>query len=116
MRNKGVALAALAILIAVGSGCLGTTSSTTVKGRVMKDGKPVEGAKVVFTGRSLEEMTMLTSDDGRFVLTLKHRPSATLEVTAEKPGMTQKWHVLFVPFEEIPEEVTVEMIDSIPAT
>ena len=116
MRNKGLALAALAIFITISSGCLFSTSKTTIKGRVVKDGKPVEGVKVIFTGRNLEEMYMFTGDDGRFIITLKHRPTSTLEVTAEKSGLTQRWHVLFLPYEEPPDEVTVEMIDSVPAT
>lgn len=116
MRNKGLALAALAILITVGSGCLFSESKTTIKGIVVKDGKPVEGVKVMLTGRKVEKLYMFTGDDGRFIITTTHRTTATLEVTAEKSGLKQSRSEFILPYEETAEEITIEMIDEVPAT
>ncbi len=106
MRNKGLALTAMAILIAVGSGCNFSTSSTTVRGVVMNYDVPVEGA----------EVTAVTGKDGRFTLTAKHRPTAMLRVNVKKDGLAQREKMEFPGFAAPDEEINVEMLTTFAPT
>ena len=63
------------------------SSSTTVRGKVQYDGKPVAGAEVRF-GPNMNEATTTTNYDGLFIITATHRPSDVLELKVLKPGYT----------------------------
>lgn len=115
MLNKANGLAALALIVVVGSGCIFSTSSTTIRGVVMNYDVPVEGAEVTF-GPTLGEVTAVTGKDGRFTLTAKHRPTAMLRVTVKKDGFAQREKVEFPGFAAPDEEVKVEMLKTIPRT
>lgn len=114
MKNSISLLAALSILVFVALGCL-PTSSTSVKGRVELDGKPVEGATVKF-GPTLGEVTTVTGRDGRFELTAKHRFTAMLYLTVSKPGIGQREKIEFPGFAAPDEDIKVEMITIIGST
>lgn len=108
MRNLISTLIALAALLAVTAACL-PTGSTTVRGRVVYDDKPVDGAEVTF-GPALGEVTMRTGPDGKFELTVWHRPTAMLHLKAAKPGMGQREKIDFPGFAAPDSEIEIEMI------
>ena len=108
MKNLISSFTILSLLAAVSVGCM-STGSTTVRGRVVYDGKPVEGAEVSF-GPTLGEATTRTGPDGKFELTARHRPTAMLYLKAAKPGMGQREKVEFPGFAAPDSEIEIEMI------
>jgi hypothetical protein len=66
------------------SSCFGSRS-TTVRGKVHFDNKPVAGAEVRF-GANMNESTTTTNHDGQFIITATHRPAEVLELKVLKPG------------------------------
>lgn len=106
---------ALAILITVGTGCIFSTSSTTVRGVVIKGDIPIDGAEVSF-GPTLGEVTAVTGKDGRFTLTAKHRPTAMLRVNVKKEGLSQSEKVEFPGFAAPDEEIKIEMLTTFAPT
>jgi hypothetical protein len=70
-RYFGIALAAIALLVALG-GCngAGDAETVTLTGRVTLDGKPVDGASVAFVGREGARLsTAQTNAMGDFTIT-----------------------------------------------
>jgi hypothetical protein len=61
------------------------STSTTVRGKVHYDNKPVVGTEVRF-GASMNESTATTNHDGQFIITATHRPAEVLELKVLKPG------------------------------
>ncbi len=114
MLRPFFAIALIAVSLTL-SACLFPTSSTTVKGVVMLDGKPVNGAEVRFGGK-LAEVTTTTGPDGKFTLTARHRPTQMLEVTAKKPGYGQREEIKFPGFAAPDGEIEVQLITLIPST
>lgn len=82
MRKHSVNLALVIFVLALTAGCF-NTSSTTVKGRVMYDSKPVSGAEV-----SLNGYKAMTGADGRYSVTAKHRFTKVMEFTVTKSGLS----------------------------
>jgi hypothetical protein len=115
MKNIASMSIALAILMLVSFGCFFATSSTTVKGYVEYDDKPVEGATVTF-GPTLGEATTTTGPDGKFTITAKHGPTSMLRLTVKKPrvsrelAMANREKIEFPGFWAPTEEIKVEMI------
>ena len=90
MKNKFSLIAAVAMLMSVSLGCFFATSSTTVRGYVEYDNKPIEGATVKF-GPTGGETTATTGGDGKFtpVITMEYRDlveEETLIGPLEKAG------------------------------
>lgn len=83
MRKHYANIAIVIVAITLTAGCF-NTSSTTVKGRVMYDNKPVAGAEV-----SLNGYKVTTDADGRFSVTAKHRFTAVMEFTVTKSGLSK---------------------------
>ena len=61
------------------------STSTTVRGKVHFDNKPVVGAEVRF-GPNMKESTTTTNYDGLFTITATHTPGEVLELKVLKPG------------------------------
>ncbi len=98
--------------IIIGSGCMFSTSSTTINGVVMNYEKPVAGAEVTF-GPTLGEVKTTTGPDGKFTVTAKHRATAMLYLKAEKKGYAQREKIDFPGFYPPEGEVKVEMLETI---
>ncbi len=110
MKNTLSLSVAVLALCCVSLGCLFNTSQTTVNGVVVTSGgKPIEGAEVTFGG-PLSPAKTVTGPDGKFTLTVKHRPTQMLRVNATKKGYGQMEKVEFPGFWAPKEEVKVEMI------
>ena len=97
------------------SSCFLPTSSTTVKGRIVHQGKPVPDAQVKFGG-TMAEVTTKTGPDGKFTLTARHRPTQMLTISVEKPGLAQREELKFPGFAAPGEEIEVEMLTVIGRT
>ena len=61
------------------------STSTTVRGNVHFETKPVVGAEVRF-GANMNESSTTTNYDGLFLITATHRPGEVLELKVLKPG------------------------------
>lgn len=115
MKNIVSMSLVMGLLMSVSLGCFFATSSTTVKGYVEYDNKPVEGATVTF-GPTLGEATTTTGPDGKFTITARHRPTAMLRLTVQKPrtpnelAMANREKIEFPGFWAPEEEIKVEMI------
>lgn len=115
MRNTVSMSIALAVLMSASLGCFFATSSTTVKGYVEYDNKPIEGATVTF-GPTLGEATTTTGPDGKFSITAKHGPLSMLRLTVKRPRTSKELAVAnrekieFPGFWAPEEEINVEMI------
>jgi hypothetical protein len=84
MNNRGSAVLALLAVSLVFSSCL-RSGSTTVRGKVTIDHKPVNGAEVRF-GPNSQETSTTTNHDGLFTITANHSRSDVLELKVLKPG------------------------------
>ncbi|HVF48078.1 MAG TPA: hypothetical protein VNA17_10965 [Pyrinomonadaceae bacterium] len=113
MRSR--AIAPLVILAATSLACFFSTSSTTIRGKVHYDDKPVEGVEVSF-GAVGAESKVTTGPDGKFTITAKHRPAAMLRVNITKPGYGQREKIEFPGFAAPSEEVDIELIAIIQPT
>jgi len=85
--NRGFTAGVLIFISLFATSCFLRTSTTTVRGKVTYDNKPVVGAEVRFGGKMGEDVTR-TDHDGRFTLTAKHRPTEMLEIKVLWPGYT----------------------------
>ena len=61
------------------------STSTSVKGKVLFENKPVVGAEVRF-GPNMKESTTTTNYDGLFTITAAHTRGEVLELKVLKPG------------------------------
>jgi hypothetical protein len=113
--NTTSSVFAILILVFVAGGCIFNTNSTTVKGIVIYDDKPVSGAEVWF-GPTGGQVTTTTGPDGKFTLTAKHRMTGMLRLTVKKAGMGQKDKVEFPGFAAPDEEIKVEMLTTFAPT
>ena len=84
MNNRGSAIFALLAFSLLFSSCF-RSGSTTVRGKVTFDSKPVPGAEVRF-GPNSKESSTTTNHDGLFTITATHSPSDVLELKVLKPG------------------------------
>jgi len=82
MRRHYANIVIVILALTLTAGCF-NTSSTTVKGRVMYDSKPVSGAEVRLNGYKVT-----TGADGRYSVTAKHRFTAVMEFTVTKSGLS----------------------------
>jgi hypothetical protein len=73
------------ILLAVSLLISSCRSSTTVRGKVQLENRPVVGAEVRF-GANMNESTTSTNHDGQFIITASHRSGEILELKVIKPG------------------------------
>lgn len=105
--KKRFASATLLGAVLLTSSCFFRTSSTTVRGYVNHDGKPVAGADVRFGG-SGAEATTVTGLDGKFTVTVKNRPTQMLEVKVMKPGFVHD-KVEFTGFDAPDKEIKIEL-------
>lgn len=112
MQNKIVGFAALMLLVAVVSGCFFATSRTTVKGVVVNYEKRLEGVEVTF-GPLLGEKKVTTDKDGKFEITVSHRPGAMLYLTTKKKGYAQRERIEFPSFTASDEDLKVEMLETV---
>jgi hypothetical protein len=83
------------------------SSSTTARGTVRYDNKPVTGAEVRF-GANLKETTTTTNHDGQFIITATHRPGEVLELKVLKPGYTHD-KIEFPAFGSATREFDIEL-------
>lgn len=107
--KKRFVIAALVITSVFSSSCFFATSSTTVKGYVHYDDKPVSGAEITF-GPKFGEAKTTTSPDGKFTITVKHRPTAMLEVKVKKAGYGQREEIKFPGFAAPSEQIDIELM------
>jgi len=84
MKNRGSALLLLLAVSLLFSSCF-RSGSTTVRGKVTFESKPVVGAEVRF-GPNSQETSTTTNHDGLFTITATHRPADVLELKVLKPG------------------------------
>jgi predicted small secreted protein len=80
----------LPIIVLIAASLLLSTcrsNTTTVRGKVVSDNKPVVGAEVRF-GPNMNEATTTTNHDGLFTITATHGRSDVLELKVLKPGYT----------------------------
>lgn len=103
------AVAPLMMLVVTSLACFFSTSSTTIRGKVHYDDKPLEGVEVSF-GATGSESKATTGADGKFTITVKHRPTAMLRVNVNKPGYGQREKIEFPGFAAPSEEVDIELI------
>ena len=103
------AVAPLLVLVVTSLACFFSTSSTTIRGKVHYDDKPVEGVEVSF-GATGSESKVTTGPDGKFTVTAKHRPTAMLRVNITKPGYGQREKIEFPGFAAPSEDVDIELI------
>ncbi len=114
--KKQVAFSFLLAIVILTSSCFFNTSSTTVRGYVHYDGKPVSGADVRLTA-SGAEATTTTGLDGRFTISLKHRSTQMLEIKVLRPGFVHD-KVEFPGFAAPEEEIKIGLkkLFTIPST
>lgn len=94
------------------SSCLFATSSTTVKGTVTNGENPIEGAEVFFDGHETGKTS--TDKEGRFTVTVAHRPTQMLRLQVNKEGYAMREKIEFPGFAAPDEPVEIELVRTIP--
>lgn len=94
--------------------CIFPTSSTTVKGYVRYDGKPVANAEVSFGG-ALGATQTTTDERGFYTVTARHRPTQMLYLTIKKEGFAEQTDK-FPGFAAPEGDKNIELMKTIPRT